>query len=83
MHPIAPIGGVLFSLEALSSYFPSKTMIRSFFCALVSILTLQLVDPFRGKRVLFQVSYSRDWYFFELLFFVLLGTFGVCLFLFF
>ncbi|KND03889.1 uncharacterized protein SPPG_01343 [Spizellomyces punctatus DAOM BR117] len=72
----APIGGVLFSLEELSSFFPAKTMVRSFFCALVATVTLQLVDPYRGKRVLYQVTYSRRWHFFEMIFFILLGVFG-------
>ncbi|KAJ3392558.1 glycerol ethanol, ferric requiring protein [Lobulomyces angularis] len=45
---IAPIGGVLFSLEELSTFFPTKTMIQSFFCALVSCVVLQFVDPYRG-----------------------------------
>ncbi|KAH9246036.1 hypothetical protein BASA81_016426 [Batrachochytrium salamandrivorans] len=58
----SPIGGVLFSLE--------------FFCALVSRVTLQFVDPYRGKRVMFQVTLSRNWYFFEMIFFVLLGVMG-------
>jgi chloride channel 3/4/5 len=43
----APIGGVLFSLEELSFYFPHKTMFRSFYFALVSALALQFVNPFR------------------------------------
>lgn len=30
----APIGGVLFSLEEVSYYFPYKTLWRSFFCAM-------------------------------------------------
>ncbi|KAH9263743.1 hypothetical protein BASA83_012858 [Batrachochytrium salamandrivorans] len=72
----SPIGGVLFSLEELSSFFPSKTMLSSFFCALVSRVTLQFVDPYRGKRVMFQVTLSRNWYFFEMIFFVLLGVMG-------
>ncbi|KAJ3136196.1 glycerol ethanol, ferric requiring protein [Geranomyces variabilis] len=72
----APIGGVLFSLEELSSFFPAKTMVRSFFCALVATVTLQLIDPYRGKRVLYQVTYSRPWHFFELIFFIILGVFG-------
>ena len=38
---------------------------------------MQAVNPFRtGKLVLFQVSYDRDWHFFELGFFVLIGLFG-------
>ncbi len=38
----APIGGVLFSQEELSSFFPTDTMIRSFYCALVSCVVLQV-----------------------------------------
>ena len=38
----APIGGVLFSLEEVSYYFPSKTMWRSFFCALTAAMTLKV-----------------------------------------
>jgi chloride channel 3/4/5 len=34
----APIGGVLFSLEEVSYYFPSKTLFRTFFCCIVSHL---------------------------------------------
>jgi H+/Cl- antiporter ClcA len=36
------------------------------------------MNPFRtGKLVLFQVTYNRDWHFFEIMFFVILGIFGV------
>lgn len=36
------------------------------------------MNPFRtGKLVLFQVTYDRDWHFFEVMFFVILGIFGV------
>lgn len=36
------------------------------------------MNPFRtGKLVLFQVTYDRDWHFFEIIFFVILGVFGV------
>ncbi|RKO87232.1 chloride channel [Blyttiomyces helicus] len=73
----APIGGVLFSLEEVSYYFPYKTMWRSFFCAMVAAISLQLMNPFRtGKLVLFQVEYKRDWHGFELPFFILLGVLG-------
>jgi chloride channel 3/4/5 len=34
----APIGGVLFSLEEVSYYFPSKTLFRTFFCCIVGTL---------------------------------------------
>ncbi|KAI8805553.1 clc channel, partial [Cladochytrium replicatum] len=73
----APIGGVLFSLEDVSYYFPPKTMWRSFFCALMGAVTLKLINPLgSGKLVLFQVSYDRDWQFFELVPFMALGIFG-------
>ncbi|KAL0956839.1 hypothetical protein HGRIS_002951 [Hohenbuehelia grisea] len=73
----APIGGVLFSIEEMSHTFSIKTMWRSFFCALMATVTLSAVNPFRtGKLVLFQVTYNRDWHFFEIMFFVILGVFG-------
>lgn len=35
------------------------------------------MNPFRtGKLVLFQVTYNRDWHFFEIIFFIILGIFG-------
>lgn len=73
----SPIGGVLFSLEEMSSYFPLKTMWRSYFCALVATAVLSAMNPFRtGQLVMFQVHYDRSWHFFEILFFILLGIFG-------
>ncbi|KAI9598161.1 chloride channel [Syncephalis fuscata] len=73
----APIGGVLFSLEKVSYYFPYKTMWRSFFCAMFAAVALKVVDPFRtGKLVLFQVSYDKVWHNFEMIFFCLLGALG-------
>lgn len=38
----APIGGVLFTLEEVSYYFPIKTMIRSFCCAMVAATILKV-----------------------------------------
>lgn len=36
------------------------------------------MNPYRtGKLVLFQVHFDRDWHFFELGFFILIGIFGV------
>ncbi|KAL2754378.1 hypothetical protein ACRALDRAFT_2138849 [Sodiomyces alcalophilus JCM 7366] len=73
----SPIGGVLFSLEEMSSYFPLKTMWRSYFCALVATAILAAMNPFRtGQLVMFQVSYDRDWHFFETFFYIILGIFG-------
>jgi chloride channel 3/4/5 len=39
----APISGVLFSLEEVSYYFPSKTLFRTFFCCIVSGYYYKLV----------------------------------------
>ncbi|CAE7227768.1 unnamed protein product [Rhizoctonia solani] len=73
----APIGGVLFSLEEVSYFFPPKVMWRSFFCAMVAAATLKFLDPFgTGKIVLFQVTYDRDWHAYELGLFLILGVFG-------
>ncbi|KAJ2716978.1 glycerol ethanol, ferric requiring protein [Coemansia spiralis] len=73
----APIGGVMFSLEDLSSRFPRRTLWRSFFCALIATVSLQAMNPFwTGKLVMFQATYDRDWHAFELAFFALVGVFG-------
>lgn len=73
----SPIGGVLFSLEEMSSYFPLKTMWRSYFCALVATAVLSAMNPFRtGQLVMFQVKYDRSWHFFEVVFYIILGIFG-------
>lgn len=54
----APIGGVLFSLEEASYYFPLKTMWRSFFCALVAGIILRFVNPFGSNQVFMQLLCS-------------------------
>ncbi|KAF2465766.1 uncharacterized protein BDR25DRAFT_269848 [Lindgomyces ingoldianus] len=73
----SPIGGVLFSLEQLSYYFPDKTMWQSFVCAMVAAVTLQAFNPFRtGKLVLYQVTYHSGWHDFELAPFAFLGILG-------
>lgn len=73
----SPIGGVLFSLEEMSNYFPLKTMWRSYFCALVATAVLAWMNPFRtGQLVMFTVRYDRDWHFVEIIFYIILGVFG-------
>ncbi|KAJ2389490.1 hypothetical protein GGI23_005826 [Coemansia sp. RSA 2559] len=73
----APIGGVLFSLEEVSYFFPNKTMLRSLACALVAALVLKAYDPFgTGKLVLFQTTYDMDYHWFEMIPFVIIGVFG-------
>ncbi|PWW79535.1 hypothetical protein C7212DRAFT_275756 [Tuber magnatum] len=73
----APIGGVLFSLEEVSYYFPSKTLFRTFFCCIVAALSLKFLNPYgTNKIVLFEVRYTSDWHIFELFVFVFLGMCG-------
>ncbi|KAI8942875.1 hypothetical protein NX059_000915 [Plenodomus lindquistii] len=73
----SPIGGVLFSLEEMSNTFPAKTLWRSYFCALVGTAVLAAMNPFRtGQLVMFQVSYTHPWHFFEILFYLIIGVFG-------
>lgn len=74
----APIGGVLFSLEEVSYYFPMKTLWRSFFCALIAAFVVRSIDPYGNEHsVLFYVEYSKPWIFFELVPFIILGAVGV------
>ncbi|KAK0554713.1 glycerol ethanol, ferric requiring protein [Tilletia horrida] len=41
------------------------------------LFSLEFMNPFRtGKLVLFQVSYDRDWHYFEILFYIIIGIFG-------
>ncbi|KAL8876903.1 MAG: hypothetical protein Q9205_002407 [Flavoplaca limonia] len=71
----APIGGVLFSLEEVSYYFPPKTLFRTFFCCIVASLSLKFLNPYgTGKIVIFEVRYATDWKFFEIFVFILLGV---------
>ncbi|KAJ3557827.1 hypothetical protein NPX13_g9847 [Xylaria arbuscula] len=73
----SPIGGVLFSLESLSYYFPDKTMWQSFVCAMTAAGILQALDPFRsGQLVLYQVEFSTTWHGFEIIPFAILGILG-------
>ncbi|KAK2160894.1 hypothetical protein LSH36_125g02012 [Paralvinella palmiformis] len=73
----APIGGVLFSLEEVSYYFPLKTLWRSFFCALAAAFVLRSFNPFGNDHlVMFYVDYRNAWYLVELIPFIVLGVFG-------
>ncbi|KAG7905418.1 hypothetical protein KL906_005084 [Ogataea polymorpha] len=73
----SPIGGVLFSIEEISSNFKLSTLWKSYYCALVATGTLSAMNPFRtGQIVLFEVRYDSDWRYFEIPLFVVLGIFG-------
>jgi chloride channel 3/4/5 len=73
----APIGGVLFSLEEASYFFPAKTLFRTFFCCITAALSLKFLNPYgTNKIVMFEVRYLTDWEFFEMVPFIALGILG-------
>lgn len=73
----APLGGVLFSLEEVSYFFPPKTLFRTFFACIVAALSLKFLNPYgTHKIVMFEVRYLVDWEYFELGSFILTGVLG-------
>eukprot|EP00922_Rhytidocystis_sp_ex-Travisia-forbesii_P040812 GHVS01060858.1.p1 GENE.GHVS01060858.1~~GHVS01060858.1.p1 ORF type:complete len:892 (-),score=227.99 GHVS01060858.1:497-3172(-) len=76
----APLGGVLFSLEEVSTFFPPRTLWKSFFCAVTASLMLKWLDPrATGNLTMFQmdsVSLAGSWDAVELVPFALLGLMG-------
>ncbi|KAG9243338.1 chloride channel [Calycina marina] len=73
----APLGGVLFSLEEVSYFFPAKTLFRTFLCCICAALTLKFLNPYgNNKVVIFEVRYVTDWEFFELGSFIVVGMMG-------
>ena len=73
----APIGGVLFSLEETSYFFPAKTLFRTFFCCITAALSLKFLNPYgTGKIVMFEVRYLTDWELFEMVPFLLVAVIG-------
>lgn len=73
----APLGGVLFGLEEVAYFFPAKTLFRTFFCCIIAALSLKFLNPYgTHKIVLFQVHYTTDWEYFELVSFILIGFLG-------
>lgn len=55
----APIGGVLFSYEEISTYFPRKVLWRAFLCSLCAAVVLRALNPTgTGKLVLFETNYG-------------------------
>ncbi|KAK9441799.1 chloride channel protein [Metarhizium brunneum] len=73
----APIGGVLFSYEEISTYFPRRVLWRSFLCSLVAAATLKALDPTgTGKLVLFETKYGVDYDVIHYFVFIFLGICG-------
>lgn len=73
----APIGGVLFSYEEISTYFPRKVLWRAFLCSLCAAVTLKALNPTgTGKLVLFETNYGTKYNAVHYLVFVVLGIAG-------
>nr|POE47862.1 isoform 4 of h(+)/cl(-) exchange transporter 3 [Quercus suber] len=73
----APIGGVLFSYEEISTYFPRKVLWRAFLCSLFAAMVLKALNPNgTGKLVLFETHYGTSYQPTHYLVFVFLGLAG-------
>ena len=73
----APIGGVLFSYEEISTYFPGKVLWRGFLCSLCAAVVLKELNPTgTGKLVLFETNYGNSYNAVHYLIFVFLGMAG-------
>jgi len=72
-----PVGGVLFSLEEVSSHFPSRTLLLAFIASVVATLALS-VSNLTGtdQLTLFSVTYTVDIHPSEYAMFALLGIAG-------
>ncbi|KAM5356739.1 hypothetical protein ACJ41O_003385 [Fusarium nematophilum] len=73
----APIGGVLFSYEEISTYFPRRVLWRSCLCSVVAAAVLKELNPTgTGKLILFETNYGVDYDVVHYLVFILLGVCG-------
>ena len=73
----APIGGVLFSYEEISTYFPRKVLWRAFLCSLCAAMVLKALNPTgTGKLVLFETSYGTSYNGVHYLIFIFIGILG-------
>ncbi|KAI4835419.1 hypothetical protein E4T44_08580 [Aureobasidium sp. EXF-8845] len=73
----APIGGVLFSYEEISTYFPRKVLWRAFLCSAVAAMVLKELNPTgTGKLVLFETNYGTSYSAVHYLVFVVLEIYS-------
>lgn len=72
-----PVGGVLFSLEEVSSHFPSKTLLRAFIASVVATLLLSVSNlTGTGHLTMFSVTYTVTFHPSEYVVFAILGIAG-------
>ncbi|EZG78267.1 chloride channel, protein ClC [Gregarina niphandrodes] len=74
----APLGGVLFALEEVSTYFPPSTLYKTLFCAVVSAVVLKNVSGARsGNGTIFQLdTLGGSWGVKEIPMFLVIGVLG-------
>ncbi|KAF4335130.1 CLC chloride channel [Fusarium beomiforme] len=73
----APIGGVLFSYEEISTYFPRRVLWRSCLCSVVAAAVLKELNPTgTGKLVLFETNYGVNYDALHYFVFIILGICG-------
>ncbi|KAF5689977.1 chloride channel protein [Fusarium denticulatum] len=73
----APIGGVLFSYEEISTYFPRRALWRSCLCSVVAAAVLKELNPTgTGKLVLFETNYGVNYDALHYFVFIILGVCG-------
>lgn len=78
----SPIGGILFTLEEGASFWSLSITFRSFFCALMTVLTISLifVGEQAGENISVGVQFgyfaTADYRLYELLLFTLIGVGG-------
>lgn len=76
----APVGGVLFALEEVSTYFPPSTLYKTLFCAVVASVFLKRFNPSAtGNGTVFQldeIAMQGRWAIAELFPFLILAFFG-------
>ncbi|KAL9002957.1 MAG: hypothetical protein Q9188_004145 [Gyalolechia gomerana] len=73
----APIGGVLFAYEEISTFFPRRVLWRAFLCSLFAAVVLKALNPTgTGKLALFETNYGVSYSPIHYLIFVVLGIVG-------
>ncbi|AIN95119.1 CLC-type chloride channel, putative [Leishmania panamensis] len=73
----APVGGVIFALEDVSTSYNFKALMAALICGVTAVLLQSRVDLWHtGCIVQFSINYRHNWHFFELPMFAVIGCFG-------
>jgi len=73
----APIGGVVFAIEEISSFFSFRAMMQALMHGVAAVLMVKNFDVMHtGRIVQFSIDYTHRWHWFELPLFALVGAFG-------